>query len=55
MTSNTSDMKVKCRDLIYVGISVPVSLIVFVVGKLYSQATNHNGKFGFVTKHLKLI
>lgn len=37
-------MKVKCKDLIYVAISVPVSLIIYVAGKTYSTATNHNGK-----------
>lgn len=43
MTTNTIDSRWKCRDLIYVGISVPVSLIIFVVGKIYSRATNNNG------------
>jgi hypothetical protein len=43
MASNNSDMKIKCRDLIYVGISVPVSLLIYSLGSLYSRATNHNG------------
>lgn len=47
MTSSENSIKVKCRDLIYVAISVPVSLIIFVSGKAYSSATNHNGKFYF--------
>lgn len=49
MTSNLEsklkvDMKLKCKDLIYIAISVPVSLIVFVLGSFYSRATNNNGK-----------
>lgn len=52
MSSNASDMKITCKDLIYVGISIPVSLIIFVVGKVYSRATNHNGIFLLMTIEL---
>lgn len=43
MTTEMSASNVKCRDLIYVGISVPVSLALYATGKVYSRATNHNG------------
>lgn len=44
MSSDNVKSKWTCRDLIYIGISVPVSLIIFIVGKIYSRLTNHNGK-----------
>lgn len=45
MTLNTSETKVKCREFIYIGLSIPVSMVIFVIGKIYSRATNHNGIF----------
>lgn len=55
MASSQSDTKVKCKDLIYVGISVPVSLLIYLLGSLYSRATNHNGIFVIEMEFLERI
>lgn len=54
MSPEPSETKIKCEDLIYICISIPVSLIIFIVGKLYSSATNHNGKkFFFAARQIR--
>lgn len=53
MASNPGDTKVKCKEFIYVGLSIPVSLMIFVGGKIYSRATNHNGKFSTYHKYVE--
>lgn len=36
--------KLTIHDLIYTGLSIPISLVIYVCGRLYSNATNDNGE-----------
>lgn len=40
----SQDKKLKCQDLISIGISIPVSLLIYTCGRIYSNATNNNGE-----------
>ncbi len=45
MAKTTSNKRFSLKDLIYVFISVPVSLIIWFAHKSFSQFSNSNGKY----------
>jgi hypothetical protein len=42
------------KDLIYVFISVPVSLVIWLVGRSFSQFSNSNGKKTLIYAKIKI-
>lgn len=39
-----SDRKLTIHDFICVGLSIPISLVIYVIGRIYSNATNDHGE-----------